>query len=188
MFNKELLFSYRKKKTIRDMLKTANFWFKYSGFTSVLKSGRFDTYYNITLNNLTEKSQSCSDIDYSGLTIYHPDTMDIMYAPVCTLYSTNIIKGDNYYGAVLIGDVFRYTYTSDGTSLYSSSTNLYWCTSRDNDATRNDSYRLANWFKTVYGAGTFGVPVIMAFWKDGIPEDIKTYKTSLDDYPDYPDW
>lgn len=35
MFNKELLFSYRKKKTIRDMLKTANFWFEYSGFTSV---------------------------------------------------------------------------------------------------------------------------------------------------------
>lgn len=187
MFNKELLFSYRKKKTIRDMLKTANFWFEYSGFTSVRTDsigGRVPekgvSWYLITLNNLIGKSQSCSNIDYCGLLIYHPESPDyIMRAPYCILYSTNISRGDNYYGAVLMGDVFHYTAESDGTSLYDSSKNLYWSRSYDRD------YRLSNWFNTVYGAGTFGVPVIMAFWKDGIPEYIKPYKTNLDGYPNY---
>lgn len=63
MFNKELLFSYRKKKTIRDMLKTANFWFEYSGFTSVRTDSigggvpeKGVSWYLITLNNLIGKS------------------------------------------------------------------------------------------------------------------------------------
>lgn len=186
MFNKELLFSYRKKKTIRDMLKTANFWFEYSGFTSVWTDSigggvpeKGVSWYLITLNNLIGKSQSCSYRDYCELAIYHPESpYYAMCAPCCTLYSANISSGGNYYGGFLMGDLFYYTTESGGTN-YSSSKNLYWCRSLDHD------YRLSHWFNTVYRAGTFGVPVIMAFWKDGIPEYIKPYKTNLDGYPNY---
>lgn len=181
MFNKELLFSFRKKKTIRDMLKTANFWFEYSGFTSVRRSGleKGVSWYVINLNNLIDKSQSCSNTDYCAFSISHPETpYDFLDAPYCKLRVTNASAGDYYYGAFLMGDLFYYTITAER-AWYSSASNIHVCDSYDRD------YRLSNWFNTVYGAGTFGVPVIMAFWKDGIPEGIKPYKTNLDGYPNY---